>query len=100
MEFQSTGRLSQTKYNLHELPEKILITRKHHPLVGQRFEILVDGKKFLVIRLHDGSAAKIPKQWTELAATENQSLANGDNQFSVESLREFLKLVEAISRRT
>ena len=54
------GRVSQTKYFLSNLPSKITIIRRHHPLHGRELEVLSAGKVCIVVRLGDGSAAKIP----------------------------------------
>ncbi|MGH8525741.1 MAG: DUF5372 family protein, partial [Gammaproteobacteria bacterium] len=57
--------MSQTKYFLSDLPSKITIIRRHHPLRGQELEVLSAGKVWVVVRLGNGSTAKIPRRWTD-----------------------------------
>ena len=41
------------------------MTRRHHPLEGQTFEVLKVGKKDLLVQLRDGSTIKLPRSWTD-----------------------------------
>ncbi len=47
----STGRLSQTKYYLSDLPPKITIIRRHHPLEGEQLDVLTVGNATMVVPL-------------------------------------------------
>ena len=59
------GRLSQTKYYLSDLPSKLTIIRRYHPLETKELELLSGGKTWVVLRLADGSAVKILRRWTD-----------------------------------
>ena len=85
------GRLSQTKYYLSNLPSKITIIRRHHPLEGEQLDVLTAGKATIVVRLTDGSSLKLPRRWTDaddVACTE----LSGDSPFTLHGLRELLTL--------
>ena len=93
------GRVSQNKYFLSNLPFKITIIRRHHPLHGRELEVLSAGKVCIVVHLGDGSAAKIPRRWTDADGTTQCVELEGDSKFSLIGLRELLKLVEALGGR-
>jgi len=94
-----TGRVSQTKYYLSNFPSKITVIRRHHPLHGRELEVLSAGKVCIVVRLGDGSTAKIPRRWTDADGTTQCVELGGDSKFSLSGLRELLKLVEALTGR-
>lgn len=76
-----------------------MVTRRHHPLQGQRFEILSGGKSTLVILHKDGANVKIPRQWTDVDGVESNQAKGEDSYFTVEGLRELLQLVTALCNR-
>jgi len=76
------------------------VIRRHHPLQGQSLEVLSAGKTHVVVRLADGSSMKFPRRWTDAdGATQGEELG-GDSKFCLTGLRELLRLVEALGRRT
>src|SRR3954454_22921921 len=55
--------------HLQRFPERVKITRPHHPFQGQSLEVLrqarmPDGLQFVLI-LPDGSKSLIPANWTD-----------------------------------
>ena len=50
----------------------------------------------MVVHLGDGSAAKIPRRWTDADGTTQCVEPGGDSKFSLVGLRELLKLVAAL----
>ena len=74
------------------------MVRRHHPLQGQRFEVLIEGKKHLAIRLQDGSSMRILRDWTDV---DGKSI-EGEPAFSAtltsEAIRELIELVDAVRR--
>ncbi len=95
----NTGRLSQTKYYLSDLPAKTTIVRRHHPLQGQALDLLSLGKTMIVVRLPDSSSLKISRRWSDLDGVACAELT-GDSQLSVKGLRELLSLFMALRERT
>ena len=100
MGYSSTGRLSQTAYILRDTPERVKVTRRHHPLRGRDLEVLIQqGKTLLVVRLPDGSTMRIPRAWTD---ADGGGVPEGPAVTSVytpESLRELIRLVDALRGR-
>jgi hypothetical protein len=80
-------RASQTKYFLSNFSSKITVIRRHHPLRGQELEVLSAGKVWVVVHLGDGSAAKIPRRWTDADGTTQCVELGGDSKFSLIGLR-------------
>ncbi|MCC6194850.1 MAG: hypothetical protein IT518_10325 [Burkholderiales bacterium] len=92
------GRLSQTKYYLSDLPSKLTIIRRHHPLETKELELLSGGKTWVVLRLADGSALKILRRWTDADGAVCTELA-GHSQLALGGLRELLALLERLRAR-
>lgn len=90
------GRLSRTTNNLRNTPERVTITRAHHPLREQAFEVLVGGNERITIRLMDGSSMYIPRSWTDADRTEPQSARARDSYLTIDALRRLIALVEAL----
>ena len=95
----STGGTVQTKYNHQHLENDVEVTRRHHPLAGQRFQVLRTAANFVVLQLADGSRVKMPKNWTNI----NDNSAVDDlcrgTIFTTTSILELLDLVQILSRR-
>ena len=73
------------------------MTRRHHPLEEQVLDVVKGGPVYVVVRLRDGTTMRLPRAWTDVdgvAASVSASI------YCVDSLREFLELVEALRRRT
>ena len=93
------GRPSQTTHNFENTPERITITRRHHPLQGQGFSVLKGGRKVLTIRLSDGTSTRVPRDWTDADGVQAQQRASRDGHFTVDSLRALLALVDVFGSR-
>ncbi len=75
------------------------VTRPHHPLQNQQLEVLRPGGQWLVVRLPDGSAMKIPRDWTDADGPSGDGALSGSEVFTVEACRELLTLVDALEAR-
>jgi len=96
----STGRLSQTAYILRHTPERVKVTRRHHPLRDRELEVLIEqGKTLLVVRLPDGSAMRIPRAWTDADGGAVPEELSVTGVYTPESLRELIGLVDALRAR-
>jgi hypothetical protein len=95
----NTGGLSQTKYYLSNFSSTTTITRRHHPLNGQKLALLSVGKTTVVVRLGDGSSMKILRRWTDVDGVAGTELG-GDSVFSLRGLHELLALFMALRART
>ncbi len=94
------GSLSHTKYHLRDFPERVTVTRPHHPLLNQQLEVLRPGGQWLVVRLPDGTAMKIPRSWTDADGPSAGGALSGSEVFTVEAYRELLALIDALKART
>ncbi len=99
MEFWNRGTLSQTKYLLRETPEKVRITRRHHPLRGQELEVLREAKSWLVVRHPDGGPMKLLRRWTDADGAVQGSESEGETVFTVEGTRQLIALLAALGGR-
>ena len=93
------GRSAHTAYHYRRSAlDQVTITRRHHPLEGQAFEILKDGQKDLLVQLRDGSAIRLPRAWTDAdGAPFPQPLPA--TLVTVSSVRELITLLDALRRR-
>jgi len=71
--------------------------RRHHPLRGQQLAVVSGSRSQLVVRLADGTSMRMPRAWTDADGPPVQGVA--ESIFTVESLREFVELIEVIGRR-
>jgi hypothetical protein len=76
----------------------VKITRRHHPLQGQTFDILQTGQSQLVVRALDGVAMRLPRGWTDADGAPAET-NEPDAVFSVDAIRALLEIVEALQRR-
>lgn len=74
------------------------ITRRHHPLLNQSFPVLHGRGVQLVIRLADGSAMSIPRDWTDVDGTQPSPETGSGTQLTVPALRDLLELVDSLRR--
>ncbi|MCC7539115.1 MAG: hypothetical protein IT379_23035 [Deltaproteobacteria bacterium] len=74
------------------------ITRRHHPLLGQRLEVLRGGPRKLVLRTTLGPVMHVPRGWTDADGVTAREPPR-DVVFTVESIRELVALVDAVQRR-
>ena len=100
MAFWRGGRSSHTKYHLQNLPERVEVTRRHHPLLGRELEVIQANKVMLIIRLVDGSTMKMPRAWTNAGgATGVAEPPHCSVVLTIEGVRELIDLVSALRRR-
>ena len=100
MAHSRAGRLSQTAYILRDTPERVKVTRRHHPLRGRELEVLIQqGKSLLVVRLPDGSAMRMPRAWTDADGGGVPDELLGTCVYTPESLRGLIRLVDALHAR-
>src|SRR5262249_48751070 len=93
------GRSSQTKYYLQHLPERVEVTRRHHPLFGRELEVIRAKKVMLTIRMKDSSTMKVPRAWTNAAQATGVVEAPRCSVLTIEGVRELIDLVSALRRR-
>ncbi len=93
------GSLSQTKYVLRNTPERVKITRLHHPLLHQEFEVLKADQHRLVIQHFDGGSMQIPRAWTDADGEQESRQRCPCLVFTVAALRELLGLTDALRHR-
>jgi hypothetical protein len=92
------GRSSHTKYYLHDLPPRVEVTRRHHPLYGRELEVIHANKVILTIRMADSSTMRMPRAWTNASGvTGVEPLHCG--VFTIEAVRELIHLVGALRHR-
>jgi hypothetical protein len=75
----------------------VTITRRHHPLLGLRLEVVSGGTSAIVVRVADGTTMRIPRAWTDVDGAPPHEPA--ETVFSIEALRDLLRLVDAIGTR-
>jgi hypothetical protein len=96
---RNTGQLSQTKYVLQNLPPRVTVSRRHHPLYGRELEVLKADRAIITIRLPDGSAMKIPRAWTDSDGSAVCVEPLVPSVFTIEAVRELIHLVDALHSR-
>jgi hypothetical protein len=97
----AVGKQQHTPYSrhlTHLTPSDVTVTRRHHPLHGQRLEAVLGGAATVVVRLADGTTMRLPRTWTDADGPPSHEPA--ESVFSVEALRDLLRLVDAIGART
>jgi len=77
----------------------VKVTRPHHPLLNQKLEVLKSEKVQLIVLLPDGCAMKIPRAWTDVDGATGREKFLSSTVFTVETLRELMKLVDALGNR-
>jgi hypothetical protein len=75
-----------------------MITRRHHPVRGQTFEVLRGGRRTLVVRGPEGRVMRLPRSWTDADGVVPEHDSEG-SVFDVEALRELTELIDALIRR-
>jgi hypothetical protein len=97
--FQPMGGSLHTKYDRQLLPISVEITRRHHPLAGQKFAPVRSGKDYFVLLLPDTSHIKIPKNWTNFGSNLEIDPMCQDTVFTKASVLELLDIVGILSLR-
>ena len=72
------------------------IIKRHHPLVNQQFDVLIDGNERIVIRLNDGKSMRIPREWTSADGMVCTEQPEHDRIFSVDSLRDLIRVLDGL----
>ena len=93
------GRSSHTKYYLQNLPQRVEVTRRHHPLIGRELEVIEANKVTLTIRLANGSTMKMPRAWTNAGGATGVVEPLRCSVLTIEGVRELINLVRALRRR-
>jgi hypothetical protein len=66
-------------------------------LFGQRLEVVSGGTSAIVVRVGDGTAMRLPRGWTDAEGTPPN--VPSETVFSIEALRDLLRLIDAIGPR-
>jgi len=77
----------------------VTITRPHHPLRDQAFEVLMGGNERITIRLADGTSMRVARRWTDADGVTPADGGRRDNIFTVESVRRLVGLLEVLLSR-
>jgi hypothetical protein len=91
------GKQQHTTYSRHFTPSEVTVTRRHHPLLGRRLEVAFGGSSSIVVRIADGITMRIPRAWTDADGAPPHEPA--ETVFSIEALRDLLRLLDAIDAR-
>lgn len=98
-----TGRSSQTEHHPCILPPaagwKIRVIRRHHPLAGAVLEVVRSTKNHLVVRHPDSVTMLLPRAWTDAGGATLPPKSEPDTQLTVASLRDLVRLVDALRDR-
>ena len=89
--------------HLHDLPDKVRVTRPHHALEGKVLEVFAKlrhrGKPHFLLVLPDGSRSYIPVAWTDFVATPQSSGASCSTVASASDLLRLCQRVDCLLRR-
>ena len=91
------GKQQHTTYSHHFTPSEVTVTRRHHPLLGYRLEVVSGETSAIVVRIADGTTMWIPRAWTDANGAPAHEPAEA--VFHIEALRDLLRLVDAIGAR-
>ena len=75
------------------------ITRPYHPLQGRQFDVLMEGKERITLRLSDGTSMRILRQWTDADGANLCEAQTRAGIYTAESLRRLIALVDALMSR-
>ena len=92
------GTLSHPKYDLRNTPERVTVTRRHHPLEGKQLQVLCAGRSQLTVRLRDSSTMRIERAWTDADGPGVCRAGSMATQLTVDTLRDLLALVNALKQ--
>jgi hypothetical protein len=81
----------QSEYSRRDAPTTVRLTRRHHPLEGQVFEVVMRGRTQIVVRLGDGTVMRLPRAWTDADGAPPEPAR--ECVFTVEALRALLARV-------
>jgi hypothetical protein len=95
----STGAWSHTAYHFPiQGPTRVRVTRLHHPLGEKELVVLKGGQRQILVQLADGSTMRLPRSWTDAHEGEPKRLSPV-TCFTIESLRQFMILLDALRSR-
>jgi hypothetical protein len=90
--FQNEYSHHDTKeYSHRDTRSTIRLTRRHHPLEGQVFDVVMSGRTQIVVRVPDGSVMRLPRAWTD--ADGAPLVRAAERVFTFEALRALLARV-------
>ena len=94
------GRQQHNRYNhfTTPTPAEVTITRRHHPLAGQKLEVLRGGRRQIVVRLPGSPPMLVPRARTD-ADGPGDLAEQASTVFTVDAIRELADLVTALQRR-
>jgi hypothetical protein len=77
------------------------VTRRHHPLLGREFEVLLERGDDVAIHLADGTSLIVPRAWTDADGREPDPAPTPSEPtaLTVDAVRELIVLVDALGRR-
>ena len=75
----------------------MVVTRRYHPLQGQKLTVLMPYKNSFLVRLEDGSKLRIPRAWTDADGTSHDVELAGDRVFTTSALRELSAVIESVT---
>jgi hypothetical protein len=81
------------------VPDRVTITRAHHPLHAQVFEVLQGGNERITIRLADGTSMHVPRSWTDADGMNAPSARCRSSFFTSDSLRRLFVLLDGLLSR-
>ena len=82
------------------MAKRVRVTRAHHPLLGQEFEVLKVSAKNVVVQLPDGSRLRLPRQWTDDGSPVAADGCEEANRLTIDGLQCLLRLVRALRERS
>ena len=80
-------------------PQRVLVTRRHHPLEGRELDVVRGGRSQLVVRHPDSLTMRIPRGWTDADGTTAPPKTEPDTQLTLDALRELMHLVGLLGDR-
>ena len=98
MVIRRKGRTRHTTYIGSFSPARVRVTRRHHPLLGQDFEVLTASSNNVVVGLRDGSRLKLPRGWTDAGGAEVDR-DSPESVVTLDGLRRVLELVATMKER-
>jgi hypothetical protein len=81
------------------VPERVTITRAHHPLRNQVFEVLQGGNERITVRLADGTSMHVLRSWTDADGMKAPAARRRGSFFTSDSLRRLFLLLDGLLSR-
>jgi hypothetical protein len=78
----------------------VRVTRRHHPLKGQQFEVLHASSDNVVVQLSNGSRLRLPRRWTDDSGTVDARSDEELTRITLDGLRRLLRLARALRERS